>query len=816
VNGEDGHVYPDMDGITFSDCTVHYEDWNDYYYCELFANSQASYTHDHQMSRLTRVDAVDTAAMTVTVGTTTTAIPTTGRYNYVVVSGAEATENATCYHFVDGAVWNHEDAGIQTGVDENEDGQDDLVEDKQHIYLPFDQLVTGYGWGVTSKGLEDVKGVTVHGRNERGSVEKFNRNTSWLSNSKTFATGSTVKIGDLFTAKSNPAIPIDVDNVQVFVVPMNSNSTASGTYVANTTDWTQGTLTVEGLGNAYIYITDFNFCQRTYLQVELKTVAAKVTFDPNGGTMNETDRVAYAYSDFSIIDWDRVSQINIPAAPTAPEGYSFMGWYNVATGEKVYNGGETNVRPTGNMDLYAQWAKVLTVTFDVNGGNTAVDPIPVHYVASQNAYEQITLPAGGTKDGYTFGGWFNGSTNVPDNRFGEAGDEVTISEDMTLTACWMSDITISFNANGGDAVADMTSHYTHDAYSDISLPTPTYDGYRFMGWYCAEDGKTYAAGAAFNPVVANYANVTLTAQWAKLYKITAEIEKTTSLSIPKEAIEGETVTLKITYTGSQEEPPVAYTDGGEEVKLEGGKNSGLQTGYTYTFVMPADNITVTSKGSACVTGDTLVTMADGGKKMIQDVTEGENLLVWDFFNGKYAVVPAILVVNHGDGMNDLIKLTFSDGTVVKAINGHAFFDADLNEMALITAVNAESYVGHSFVKAEGDSYTTVELVDVEVSYEKTSSYSLVSAYHYNFIVEDMFSMTNSVHPMLEGLEVGEGMKYDLAADLETYGVYTYEDFADYIPSELFDAFNGPYLKISVEKGFITFDEILGLIDSYLK
>jgi len=70
--------------------------------------------------------------------------------------------------------------------------------------------------------------------------------------------------------------------------------------------------------------------------------------------------------------------------------------------------------------------------------------------------------------------------------------------------------------------------------------------------------------------------------------------------------------------------------------------------------------------------------------------------------------------------------------------------------------------------------------------------------------------------MLEGLEVGEGMKYDLAADLETYGVYTYEDFADYIPSELFDAFNGPYLKISVEKGFITFDEILGLIDSYLK
>jgi hypothetical protein len=235
--------------------------------------------------------------------------------------------------------------------------------------------------------------------------------------------------------------------------------------------------------------------------------------------------------------------------------------------------------------------------------------------------------------------------------------------------------------------------------------------------------------------------------------------------------------------------------------------------------MPAYNLTLHIASKSCVTGDTLVTMADGTKKMIQDVTEGENLLVWDFFKGEYAIVPAILVVNHGEGMSDLIKLTFSDGTVVKAVNGHAFFDADLNEMALLNAGNAEDYVGHAFVKADGDSYTTVKLVDVEVTFEMTSSYSLVSAYHYNFIVEDMFSLTNSVHPMLEGLVVGEGMKYDeeiLAADLETYGQYTYEDFADYIPSELFDAFNGTYLKISVGKGFITFDEILGLIDSYLK
>ena len=91
----------------------------------------------------------------------------------------------------------------------------------------------------------------------------------------------------------------------------------------------------------------------------------------------------------------------------------------------------------------------------------------------------------------------------------------------------------------------------------------------------------------------------------------------------------------------------------------------------------------------------------------------------------------------------------------------------------------------------------------------------MSAYHYNFITENMFSLTNSVHDMLAGLVVGDNMTYDLDGDVKEYGKYTYEDFADYITYEQYVAFNGDYLKISVTKGFITFDEILALIDTYL-
>ena len=62
------------------------------------------------------------------------------------------------------------------------------------------------------------------------------------------------------------------------------------------------------------------------------------------------------------------------------------------------------------------------------------------------------------------------------------------------------------------------------------------------------------------------------------------------------------------------------------------------------------------------------------------------------------------------------------------------------------------------------------------------------------------------------------LQYDteqFAKDVETYGLYTYEDFADYVTYEQFEAFNGAYLKIPVEKGLFTFDYIIELIDLYV-
>lgn len=226
------------------------------------------------------------------------------------------------------------------------------------------------------------------------------------------------------------------------------------------------------------------------------------------------------------------------------------------------------------------------------------------------------------------------------------------------------------------------------------------------------------------------------------------------------------------------------------------------------------------KPSSCVTGDTLVTLADGTQKEIQYVTYEDQLLVWNHFTGKYDVVPAAIIFNHGYADNTVIKLNFSDGTQVKMINLHQFLDADLKQYVSINADNVAQYVGHNFVKQNGDSYTTVTLESYEISEEYIEAYGIISALHYNILVEGMFS-TDFMLPdydLFNYFTIGDGMIYDaeqMQEDIEKYGLYTYEDFADYLTYEQFVGFNVQYFKIAVGRGLYTYEGILDLIDEYL-
>ena len=260
----DGRVYPKMDGITAKDCTIHFGTWNDYYYCEIIDNTTASYTHDYQMSRLTEIKAIDGTTITYLDGTTGT-VPASGRANYVIVdyTKGHGTENATCYHFKDGAVWTHDMGGIQEGIDENGDGQDDLKEDKQHIYLEFNNLVTGYGWGVTTKAVGDLAGVTILDRETGNSVEKFEGKVDTLTNNRVYT------FADLFNFVDK-GVELVPGALTIGITKVNATDTVSATIdYKDRSNWEDMTISFTGTGTVQITIQDYYFCVPTTITVEI-------------------------------------------------------------------------------------------------------------------------------------------------------------------------------------------------------------------------------------------------------------------------------------------------------------------------------------------------------------------------------------------------------------------------------------------------------------------------------------------------------------------------------------------------------------------
>ena len=228
-----------------------------------------------------------------------------------------------------------------------------------------------------------------------------------------------------------------------------------------------------------------------------------------------------------------------------------------------------------------------------------------------------------------------------------------------------------------------------------------------------------------------------------------------------------------------------------------------------------------TKQTTCITPDTLVTLADGTQKEIQYVTYEDELLVWDFVNGEYAVMPSSIVMNHGYGTYMVVSLTFDDGTVVNTINGHGFFDKTTNEFVILNEENVANYVGHDFVKQDVDK--TTRLISYSISEQYTESWSILTAEHYNCMLEGMLTITpaevDDSPKYLMPFELGEDMRYDvekMQADIEKYGLYTYEDFAEYMTYEQFAALNLSIFKVSVGKGYITWEEILYLISIHIK
>jgi len=234
--------------------------------------------------------------------------------------------------------------------------------------------------------------------------------------------------------------------------------------------------------------------------------------------------------------------IVVPASPTRT-GYTFTGWLPVPS-----------TMPANDAIFVAQWSvNSYIANFVVDGVTTTV---------STAFGSAIATPSNPTKPGYTFAGWL---PIVP---------ATMPAANQTFVAQWtLNNYTISFNSDGGSAVASISQGYG----TAITAPAdPIRAGYAFAAWSPVVPATMPAGGA------------NLVAQWTiNTYTASFEVDGTIT-NVP--TVFGATITVPASPT---------------------------KTGYTFAgwqpvpATMPAGNITFVAQWKS-VAPTPLVNPSDPG------------------------------------------------------------------------------------------------------------------------------------------------------------------------------------------------------------
>ena len=544
-------------------------------------------------------------------------------------------------------------------------------------------------------------------------------------------------------------------------------------------------------------VKDWDGDENTTLYVQWSANTYTITFDKRGGILG-TNRVEAIY-DSMMPD----------AEPPVRTGYTFEGYYDsIYGGEQYYN---ASMQGIGHWDiaeditLYAHWsANTYSITFDKQGGTGGTDSVLATFdMAMPNADAPL-------RDGYTFLGYFddiNDGTQYYDSSM-QSMINWDQPSDTTLYAQWaVNSYIVTFDKQSGTGGTDSVV-----ATYDMEMPdaeAPVRTGYSFEGYFDSVVGGTRYYDSSMQSLV-NWnktADSVLYAHWsANTYSITLDLQGGTG------------GTSRVTATYGQRMPSAIMPE-------KAGCASGSVT------IRVTDNVTnatdtcsvrYTTTGGCVATG-TLITLSDGSQVPVEKLTGDEMLLVWNMYTGDFDSAPILFIDQDDYKEYEVINLKFSDGTEVKVITEHAFWDFNLNEYVFLDK-NASQYVGHWFNKQTGTgnnlAWTKVQLIDVEICQEYSIAWSPVTYGHLCYYVNGMLSMPGNTEGLINIFDVNsEQLAYDtdqMRDDIELYGLYTYEEFNSIMPvSEiLFNAFNGQYLKVAIGKGIIDWERIKDLISRY--
>ncbi len=219
----------------------------------------------------------------------------------------------------------------------------------------------------------------------------------------------------------------------------------------------------------------------------------------------------------------------------------------------------------------------------------------------------------------------------------------------------------------------------------------------------------------------------------------------------------------------------------------------------------------------CVFENAQILMADGSFKNVTEIQIGDLVTTWSFEEGKFVSRPVIFIEKLKNVMVNDITLYFDDETSVQLAGSQSYFDIDKLEYFSINSENVYDYIGTRIMAYDNGVVSSKKIIDCNVSLTIADTYEIITAYDFSFIYDNVLSMEPFLLYKLP-FEINENLQYDkeqMQADIEKYGLYTYEEWSMYASEELFNLLNGKYFKVAIEKGNFTMEYLLEIIEKYL-
>ena len=434
-------------------------------------------------------------------------------------------------------------------------------------------------------------------------------------------------------------------------------------------------------GNDGLYGIDYILTGLEDPEIKLYAIWDKVNYNIDwqlsGGSVTRTVPTVYNIgSNFSLPGNGEIQKFIIDGRKVYM--YEFMGWevkdkngndavdtagnkitdiggiYNAVSENKIYGNlkctalwstGGTDISSRSEVNVYvdfgiesadyvskafeARQSEVVNPMYDVLDSN--ISSIPAEYDFSYAGTKGEVDTRELKRKGYSLIRWTaNGGSIGSELVDGKKIYYLDIDEsDVVLHARWRANnYTVTFDTNGGDTlpVSDRTKTVTYDSvYGNI--PTPTRTGHTFMGWYTEATGGNQVTG---DTIVTEDNDHILYAHWkVNSYSVSLGYDNGTikSVSGGGDYNYGQPVTitavLKDNYTESNYTTESTYRYkkthtysfskwGSANTSLLADKNT-----ITYTFTMPAGNVTLTASGKD--------TIGKSGDQYYLTVTKGTNM-----------------------------------------------------------------------------------------------------------------------------------------------------------------------------------------------